>query len=216
MPVAARSPRTIAELIEQYDRFITGCIFKISKGHVRPDDIDDLRQQILLRVHERQYLKKYNPSKGAFNTYLYWLIRSVVVNQFESNQRNPLNTAIPVIESLGVGTHLDGEEVQGALVLEAYRDAVDDSFERIACAKDLADRFERHLTTLRPWGAAIPLPGGLTERRSLALVFRLLRQSLEVKDIATALQCSPGSVFGYLKRIRLEARKFAAVLTPAV
>jgi hypothetical protein len=57
MPSGDRSPRTIPELIEQYDRFITGCIFRISKGHVRPDDVEDLRQQILLRVHERKYLK---------------------------------------------------------------------------------------------------------------------------------------------------------------
>lgn len=210
MAVVARSPRTISELIDQYDRFITGCIYKISKGHVRPDDMDDLRQQILLRVHERQYLKKYNPTKGSFNTYLYWLIRSVVVNQFESNERNPLNTAIPVIE-----TSETAEDNPGALVLEAYRDAVDDSFERIAVAKDLADRFEGHLSMLRPWGEAIALPSGTKERRSLALVFRLLRQSMEVKDIADVLRCSPGSVFGYLKRIRLEARKFSATLAPA-
>lgn len=210
MPV--RSPRTIAELIAQYDRFITGCIFKVSKGHVRPDDIDDLRQQILLRVHERNYLQKYNPSKGSFNTYLYWLIRSVVVNQFESNERNPLNTAIPVVERAERGD----DYTPGALVLEAYADAVDDSFERIACARDIADRFEAHLMTLRPWGAAIALPNGTKERRSLALVFRLLRQSLEPKEIADTLRCSPGSVFGYLKRIRLEARKFSASLVPAV
>ena len=144
MATVTRSPRTIPELIDQYDRFITGCIFKISKGHVRPDDIEDLRQQILLRVHERKYLKKYNPSKGSFNTYLYWLIRSVVVNQFESNERNPLNTAIPVVESAEIG-----EGTPGALVLEAYKDAVDDSFERIACARDLADRFEKHLQRQR-------------------------------------------------------------------
>ncbi len=205
------APRTIPELIEQYDRFITGSIFRISKGHVRPDDVEDLRQQILLRIHERKYLKHYNPSKGSFNTYLYWLIRSVVVNQFQSNERNPLNTAIPVVER----SAFEGE-TPGALVLESYRDSVDDSFERIAQAKDLADRFERHLSTFRPWGPAITLPNGAKERRSLALVFRLLRQSMEVKEVAEALRCSPGSVFGYLKRIRLEARKFSASLAPAV
>lgn len=207
-----RPPRTIPELIDQYDRFITGCIFRISKGHVRPDDVEDLRQQILLRVHERKYLKHYDPSKGAFNTYLYWLVRSVVVNQFEANERNPLNLALPVIESAPT----DEVERPGALVLESWRDAVDDSFERIALAKDLADRFEVHLGRLRPWGEAITLPSGVKERRSLALVFRLLRQSLEVKEIAGALRCSSGSVFGYLKRIRLEARKFSATLAPAV
>lgn len=213
---AATAPRTITELIDQYDRFITGCIFKISKGHVRPDDIEDLRQQILLRVHERKYLKKYNPAKGSFNTYLYWLIRSVVVNQFESNERNPLNMALSVIEAGPGGEQTDDDYVPGALVLEAYTDAVDNSFERIACAKDLADRFELHLQTVRAWGAPVALPDGTTARRSLALVFKLLRQSQEVKDIAALLKCSPGSVFGYLKRIRLEARKFSASLAPAV
>ncbi len=211
MPSSARGPRTIAELIDQYDRFITGSIFRISKGHVRPDDMEDLRQQILLRIHERNYLKKYNPSKGAFTTYLYWLIRSVVVNQFQSNERNPLNTAIPVVET----SAFEGE-TPGALVLESFRDAVDDSFERIAQAKDLADRFEAHLSGFRPWGPAIALPDGSMARRSLALVFRLMRQSLEAKEIAAALRCSPSSVFGYFKLIRLEARKFSAALAPAV
>jgi len=213
MPVVKRAPQTIPELIDQYDRFITGCIYRISKGHVRPDDMDDLRQQILLRVHERKYLAKYDASKGAFNTYLYWLIRSVVVNQFEANERNPLNTAIPVMET---APDMEPGETVGALVLETFKDAVDDSFERIAQAKDLADRFEAHLGKQKAWGAPLTLPDGTTARRSLALVFALLRQSLEVKEIAVLLKCSPGSVFGYLKRIRLEARKFSTTLVPAV
>lgn len=204
--MAQRSPRTVDELVAQYDRFITGCIFKVSRGHVRPDDVEDLRQQILLRVHERKYLKNYDPKKGSFNSYLYWLIRSVVVNQFEANVRNPLNTAMGVIESSD-----NVEETQeGYLVLEAYRDAVDDGFERQAMARDLADRFESHLATVsRPWGPAITLPDGTRTRRSLALVFKLLRQTLEVRDVAKALDVSPQSVFGYLKRIRVEAASFS-------
>jgi len=209
-----RSPRTMDELIAQYDRFITGCIFKVSRGHVRPDDVEDLRQQILLRVHERKYLKSYDPKKGSFNSYLYWLIRSVVVNQFESNVRNPLNTAMGVVES-----SFDSEDVpDGYLVLEAFRDAVDDGFERQAMARDLANRFEAHLVHVsRPWGPPITLPDGTRTRRSLALVFQLLRQTLEVRDVAKVLDVSPQSVFGYLKRIRVEASQFSqGVLVPAV
>lgn len=201
-----RAPQTIEELVVQYDGFIRGCINRISKGRVRPADVDDLRQQILTRVYEKDYLARFDPAKASFSSYLFWLIRSVVVNQFAANTRNPLNTALVVVES----SEEDPALLPGTLVLEAYRSAVDDGFERRAMAKDLADQFAAHLAAqTKPWGPVITLPDGRHARRSLGLVFQLLRDSLEPKDVAAALAVAPGSVFGYLKRLRLEAQKFS-------
>lgn len=200
-------PQTVEELRAEYDSFIQGCIYKISRGNVQFEDLKELRQAVYTRVCERDYLRKYDASKGSFTSYLYWLIRTVVVNSFDMNTRNPLNMAKRIAERASA---VRPAEVADTLVLETYKAKVDEQFERRMMAKDLADRFAAHLAkTSKPWGPAVPLPDGTLERRSLGLVYRLLRETLDVSEIAEVLQVSQQSVFGYLKRIRVEAAAFA-------
>ena len=200
------TPRTIDELILQYDTEIRRFISTVSRGYARIDDVEDMRQQVLLRCHEKDVLRKYDPKKSSFLTYLFWVVRSVVVNQFDRNTRDPLNTAFGLVERLGE----HGDVTPGYLVLETFQSHIDESFERRLLAQDVADQFEAHLARQsRPWGPTLTLPDGTPARRSLALVFQLMRRTMEVKDIAAALQVTPQAVFGYLKRIRVEAQTFA-------
>lgn len=205
MSEGGRPPQTVEELVAEHDHKIRRYIHRISRGRVRQEDMEDLRQMVLARLVQKDYLKKFDPKKAAFSTFLYWPVRSVVVNQFAANSRNPLNQAVGVVESA------DDDRVSGMLVLEAYDGAVDADFERRMVVQDVLARFRKHLDTqTKPWGPRITLPDGRQARRSLGLVFELWHAfGMDVRELATALAVGPGAVFGYLKRLRVEAARFS-------
>jgi hypothetical protein len=94
-------PATFDDYVRQYSRFILWAIRRVSRGRARPDDEADFVQMVHLRVHEKDYLTRCRTliterGTGQFSTYLYWLIRSVLVNEFRANLRSPLNHAIPL------------------------------------------------------------------------------------------------------------------------
>lgn len=188
-------PCSIDELLREYDYYITGCIVRLCRGHVSTSDVKDLKQQVAARLLEYNYLASYDPSKGKFTTYLYWLIRSIVVKAYERRQR----------ERRTVGIARTQEEAQqDDLVLETYRDMVDDATERRAMAYDWAEKFEHYL-----WAQKRVVTLG--ERRfkgGLAVVFRMLRQEWTTAEIARALGVTSSNVSGIVRRIRQEALTF--------
>lgn len=210
-------PASIDELVARWDRFITSTIYRVSGGHVRVDDLPDLKQSVYLRVIETDYLARcralIGERGGSFSTYLFMLTRSVLVNIFAKNTRNPLNTAVGIVEH-APGLDALGEESTGALVLETLNDLVDDRFERQFEAAEWLDRFEQHLKTVRkPFGPLVTLPDGTQERRSLALVFRLYRRYKVdgagwPQEIANVLGTGTGPVFANMRKIRAEAATF--------
>lgn len=92
-------PATFDDYVRQYSRFIVWAIRRVSRGRARSDDEADLIQMVHLRVFEKDYLSRCRTliterGTGQFSTYLYWLIRSVLVNEFRANLRNPVNRAV--------------------------------------------------------------------------------------------------------------------------
>lgn len=202
-------PSSFEEFYTQYDVYVENCIRKISRGYVRPDDIEDLKQQIYFRMVEKDYLnlsrrRIEERGEGSFTTYLFALIRSVLSNRFDKNTRNPLNMAIGVIE-----TAPEGREETSALVLETYQDLVDEGFEQAAETRDMLDKFEIYIgAQSEPWGKMIQFPDGTSHQKSLKLVFQLLRKNWEPPEIAKVLGVTPGSVFGYVKKIKALGEQF--------
>lgn len=203
-------PATFDEFYRDYDEYIESCIRKISRGYVRPDDIEDLKQQIYHRIIEKDYLNLSRTrieerGEGSFTTYLFALVRSVLANRYDKNTRNPLNMAIGVIE-----TAPEGREETAALVLETYSDLVEEGFEESTVRRDFLDKFESFIgAQSEPWGPPIQFPDGSSHRKSLQLVFRLLRQDWQPPEIAKALHVTNGSVFGYIKKIKALGELFA-------
>jgi DNA-directed RNA polymerase specialized sigma24 family protein len=203
-------PESFDDFYRQYDEYIESAIRKISRGYVRPDDLEDLRQQIYFRIVESDYLNRsrrliQERGEGSFTTYLFALIRSVLSNRFDKNTRNPLNMAIGVIESAPE----DGLET-AALVLETYSEFVEEDFGRAFENKDYLDRFENYVSSVsEPWGPPIQFEDGSSHRKSLLLVFQLMRKNWEPPEIAKALHVTPGSVFGYIKKIKGLAAQFS-------
>lgn len=205
-------PDTFEEFYAEYDGYIESVIHKMSRGHVRPDDIEDLKQQIYFRIVEKDYLnlartRIQERGEGSWTTYLFQLCRSVLVNRYDKNTRNPLNMAIGVIESAP-----EGETEVQALVLETFSDLMTESFEDDEVRRDYLDRFEQFIAERgrAPWGPPIQFPDGSSHRKSLQLVFRLLRRDWEAKEIAKVLGVTNGSVFGYINKIKALGEQFSA------
>lgn len=211
-------PADFDELISKWDRFITSTIYRVSSGHVRPDDLLDLKQSVYLRIVETDYLERcrklIGERGGSFSTYLFMLVRSVLVNIFDKNSRSPVNCAIGVVSNASEYTLKENNGGFEALVLETYKDLQDNRFERQFEAMEWLDRFELHLREARkPFGPLVTLPDGSQERRSLALVFKLYRQFKEdgngwAQQIASVLGTGTGAVFANMKKIRTEAVLF--------
>jgi uncharacterized protein YktA (UPF0223 family) len=112
--------------------------------------------------------------------------------------------AIGVIETAPEGT-----EETAALVLETFTDMVDEGFEESVARRDILDKFEQYVAeNSEPWGPPIQFPDGSSHRKSLQLVFRLLRQDWQAPEIARVLHVTNGSVFGYIKKLKALGDQF--------
>ncbi|VGO18534.1 RNA polymerase sigma factor [Pontiella sulfatireligans] len=67
-------------LVEHYKRFI---YYVLHGLNANPSDIDDLTQQVLVRVLNS--LKRYDKSRGSFRTWLITIIRNTAVSQYQKN-----------------------------------------------------------------------------------------------------------------------------------
>ena len=146
-----RVPATFDEFVSEYSRFIVWCIKKVSRDRVRQDDLPDLMQMIYLRVWEKNYLERCREliaerGTGQFSTYLFWLVRSVLVNHYAKTMRSPLSRSEPIVRpshSRGVRTGVDLDTTSRT---GRYRDT---KFEERCIAQDTLDRFSRYVETTK-------------------------------------------------------------------
>ena len=149
-------PASFDEYLRLYSRFVLWAIRSISRGRARPDDIPDLVQLVHLRVFEKDYLTRCRTLiaervAGQFSTYLYWLIRSVLVNEFRANVRNPLNRAY----RLALFDLREPGERERKVARTVYVDAIpalqsrfkDLDFEERLLRDDTLDRFAQFIET---------------------------------------------------------------------
>lgn len=179
-------PSTYDELVEHYDHYIAATIRKVSRGNVRTDDMPDLKQAVYARLIEQRCLDKYDPAKGAFSTYLYWVVRSVVVNQFDRNTRNPLNMAFGVQASPG---HRRRDTEDGRIVLDSLLAMQDAGWEGQQVTRDLLRR-------LRAFAATAKNGAELTR------VLSLLYEGRTPGEVAGALGRTTTTVAGHRRKLR--------------
>lgn len=185
---ASKVPKDFNELVELYDYFITVHIYKISKQSVREDDVADLKQMVYTRLWEQRCLDKYDPAKGAFSTYLFWVIRSVVVNQFDMNSRNPLNQAKGTRVSRYRAT--EGDKWESSRVpLDVLPQFQDRDFEQREMVADVVARLEVTAATTK-------------QGAELLDVMRLLYDGHTPNEVARRTGRSQTKVTGYRKRLQ--------------
>ncbi|MFC5050411.1 RNA polymerase sigma factor [Rubritalea spongiae] len=71
------------ELVDHYQRFIP---YVLRGMNVPPDNIDDLTQQVLIRLS--QNIQHYNRDRARFRTWLSSIIRNLAIDFFNKENRN--------------------------------------------------------------------------------------------------------------------------------
>lgn len=143
-------PATFDEFVTHYQKYILWVINKVSRGRVHEQDVPDLLQAIYLRVWEKGVLDRVrNRPNGELTTYLYFVCKSVCINQFAKNSRNPLNTACPIRANIRKredhGSSY-GVDVEGPSMVESLSDT---QFEQRVLTDVMLDQFERFVETTK-------------------------------------------------------------------
>lgn len=86
------------ELIAQYRRFIP---YVLRGMGVPVDDVDDLTQQILVRLS--QNIHKYDRERARFRTWLSTMIRNMALNFFDKERRNMASPSELDVSEVGTG-----------------------------------------------------------------------------------------------------------------
>lgn len=181
------APRDVSELYEQYHHYITSCIHRLGGRYLTRDDIDDLQQQIFLRVLTNKSIERYDAERGAFTTYLFWIVRSAIDAAFQHRRLDHLWDAYP----------------------NPDRVSEEPSPERQWLLDDVLDRFETTLTNMPRRSRRGPalLPDGRRRTCNTGLIFRLRVEGYTASEISKLLDMKIGVVFWHLQRIRDAARR---------
>lgn len=75
-----------AVLQRRYERRVHGRLYRLVRNR---DDAEELTQRVFVRVFE--WLKKYDPTRASFCTWLYTITTSIVMSYFREKRRAPLS-----------------------------------------------------------------------------------------------------------------------------
>lgn len=67
-----------------------------SRGVRDSNQVEELTQQILVRIYEKNHLDKYDPHRSKFSTHVFTVINSVVVNSWRRKRTDPLGEAASI------------------------------------------------------------------------------------------------------------------------
>jgi RNA polymerase sigma factor (sigma-70 family) len=145
-------PADFDDFVERYAKLVLWAIQRISRGRVRPEDVPDLVQLVYLRVWEKNYIERCRfliaeRGTGQFSTFLYWLVRSVLINEFRANARSPLNYSFHLLDPRE--TRADARRRPHTVVIDKtptlLAASTDIDFETRLQADLLMERFARHV-----------------------------------------------------------------------
>lgn len=183
-------PESVEELHARYDRLIAWEINRATRRRLQPEEVDDLRQQVYLRVVNYNFLDRcrvyYASHEGRFSNSLLQLVRNLTNSELSSRTRNPLFLS----QSAPLPQREDGEEpdvLAGIPYCDRHEEAL--------LARDALQRLGRRLDRPRQ-----------TVRTS-AILREALTTGLRSVEIAQSLKTRPGTVRSHLHDVRREAAR---------
>lgn len=181
-----------------------------SKGVRDPALVEELTQQIVVRIFEKDHLDKYDPKRSRFSTHIFTVINSIVVNSWRRKRTDPLGEAAsiqPVLEQDARGVVFECFLKDEATVDPAV------SLMRQTVLQELELRMsERHLWSSPVQKRAVRKMPALKVKNTLWQVFTWLYlcetlpfgapSTPREESIARFLEVTTGSVTNWKRRIR--------------
>lgn len=188
-------PESVEELHERYDKLIVWAIRRTRC--VREHEIDEFRQQVYLRVLERDFLARcrayYATHPGRFSSSLTVLVRNEVYRRAEKIKSDPMAGAVgfaseyePVVTSW--------ERLGGPWATQPKTPLVP-SHERAVEARDILAQIGRRLTSPK------------RHTQITDVLDTAVEHGLHSGHLAQVLGTNPSTIRYYLVTIRAEARR---------
>jgi hypothetical protein len=185
-------PATIQDLYDRYDRLITWTIHRASYKKLDPERIQDLRQQVYVRIMERDYLSTcrtyYETHTGRFSSSLCTLVRNLVLSARSRQESDPLAHVDDVYAPHRGSERVPEDPMEYVLPIPSHEGATE--------ARNLLDVVGRRLDASK-------------RRTSVRKVIEtaLATGDLHSKRLADATGANASTVRHYLVSIRAEVRR---------
>ncbi|HUN89529.1 MAG TPA: sigma-70 family RNA polymerase sigma factor [Terriglobales bacterium] len=166
------------EIVRTHNRRIYNICYRFTGS---PDSAEDLAQEVFIKIYRT--LNSFDPSKGAFTTWITTMTRNLLVDHFRKTKQDRAT------DSLDAGL---GEEEDSATLGDRIPDTAPSADQRI----------ERRQTQEMVQKAIQKLSPELRE----AVILRDL-QDMDYKEIAQALKIPEGTVKSRINRGRMELAK---------
>lgn len=190
------------DFVAKWDGRIRSQLIKLG---ARGDSLEDLKQEVYLRIVRTGHIEKYDSTRARFPSHIFAVSRSVVVNSWRTAKRRPLDLSYSLVETMG-----DEEEMRGVRVLELLLADQEDPDARGDATQKLA-RLESVLRTGYLWSrktqvTALKCFGAGCENNLWQVAVWLFVEGHTVGALAAQLGVSHGSVSNWKSRVAHAAK----------
>ena len=161
-----------------------------------PDEMEELAQEVALRLMEHNMLARFDPAKSNFGGVIFFTTRTVCVNHLKKKGRNP-------ITGLNGGSLMetdpeDGEFVPGMWSLDRLFGTETPDREAQLDARHLIER-------LYDWAAGLAANPQHKRDESLLQVIQMMATQSDAKEMGKALGVTPSTIHNWLGVIKAKA-----------
>lgn len=164
-------------------------------GVRNPDLLNDLEQEVYLRMIDKKTLEVFDPEKGSFGTHVYQVIRTIALNFHRASIHDPLGKA-ELLMMIGEG----GEEF---LHPEVSKQLVEDGDEG-GVTGEFLELLYKELAKEPVWRSKSSKGESI---KSLSMVCSLMQRGFKPKEIASIFNVGQSSVSVWIKKIRTHAQR---------
>lgn len=140
------------ELVERYH---VGLIIHCERLVKDRDDAEDIAQEAFIKAY--QQLKKYDPERSRFSTWLYRIATNLAIDHLRKQRRRVRVDDIESVAEATMPTHIQDEERQAAIqaVIQLqppeYRRAIEAYYWSGKSYQEIAEQEKVPLNTVRTW-----------------------------------------------------------------
>lgn len=190
----SKHPKDMTEFAKEYGPRVRSTLMRM--GVSNQDTLNDLEQDVYLRMIQNNTLGVFDAAKGSFTTHIYQVIRTVAFNHHRAVKRIPLDCAEPI--QLGAAED-DGEFLHPEVAKICTRDSEADP------NNEFLELLYKELAKFPAWKSGSAKKGETL--KSLTVVCQLLYQGYAPKEIASVFKVGTSSVSVWVKKIRLVAKE---------
>lgn len=167
-----------------------------------PEELENLRYDVFLRILEKDLLKSYDPAKANFGGVIFFVTRTIVVNHLSKKERNPLT-------GLHGGSLIESSDVGETQVWEPGTYSLDRLFVQDHGPEKELDA-QKLYSRLLDWARKMEAAPQSLRDRSLRTLLLLMREGSTTQECAESLGVTASTVANWKGILKKKAEEFSA------